>query len=171
MIKEVSKHSTCRLCLIVSQRTDRSGQSTSSCEEIEEYLVTTQKNIRSKHEDDTVLRYLLQWKKLGDKPPWSSVAPHCREPKAYRHEWDTIELKDNILYKKRFKDTVNDAEYLFLMPAVLRKEVFRQLHANITSTHLGRCKTYDKIRKRFYWCNMHKDVSYWCRSCSTGGSR
>ena len=83
----------------------------------------------------------------------------------------TIELKDNILYKQRFKDTVNYAEYLFFMPAVLRKEVFRQLHSNITSGHLGRRKTYDKIRKRFYWCNMHKDVSYWYRICSTCGSR
>ena len=28
-----------------------------------------------------------------------------------------------------------------------------------------------KIKKRFYWCNMYKDVSYWCRICSTCGSR
>ena len=104
-------------------------------------------------------------------PPWSTMAPFCRELKAYWHEWDSIELKDGVLYKKHFRDVRNDGEYLFLMPAVLRKEAFHQLHANVTGGHLGRRKTYDKIRKRFYWCNMNKDVSYWCRICSTCGSR
>ena len=99
------------------------------------------------------------------------MAPYCRELKAYWHEWDFIELRDDLLFKKRFRDVGNDAKYLFLMPAVLRKEVFRQLHENVTGGHLGRRKTYDKIRKRFYWCSMYTNVSYWCRTCSTCGSR
>ena len=28
-----------------------------------------------------------------------------------------------------------------------------------------------KLKRRFYWCNMHRDVSYWCRICPTCGSR
>ena len=124
-----------------------------------------------KQENYAVLKRLLQWKRDDEKPAWSTVALFCRELKAYWHEWETIELKDNILYKKRFRDIGNDAEYLFLMPNVLRREVFHQLHGNITDGHLGKQKSYDKIRKRFYWCNMHKDVSYWCRICSTRGSK
>ena len=165
------KHSTSKLCLEVSQQTGGSGQSTSSCAETEECLDITQENIRMKQENDAVLKHLLQWKIDDEKPAWSTAAPFCRELKAYWHEWETMELKDNILYKKRIRDIDNDAEYLFLMPNILRKEVFHQLHGNITGGHLGRRKTYDKIRKRFYWCNMHKDVSYWCRICSTCGSR
>ena len=99
------------------------------------------------------------------------MSPFCRELKAYWHEWDTLEVKDDILYKKRFRDVGNDAEYLFLMLVVFRKEVFHQLQTNVTGGHLGRRKIYDKIRKMFYWCNMHKDVSYWCRIGSTCGSR
>ena len=72
------------------------------------------------------------------------MTPFCRELKANWHEWFTIEVKDDILYKKRFSG--NDAEYLFLMPAVLRIEVFHQLHASVTGRHLGRRKTYDKIK-------------------------
>ena len=165
------KHSTSKLCLEVSQQTGGSGQSTSSCAETEECLDITQENIRMKQENDAVLKHLLQWKRDDEKPARSTVAPFCRVLKAYWHEWETTELKDNILYKKRIRDIGNDAEYLFLMPNILRKEVFHQLHGNITGGHLGRRKTYDKIRKRFYWCNMHKDVSYWCRICSTCGSR
>ena len=164
-------HSTCKLCSNVSQLFDGSGQSTSSCEETGVCIDITQDNIRLKQREDTVLKHLIQWKRDGEKPLWSTVAPYCRELKAYWHEWDTIELRDDLLFKKRFRDVGNDAEYLFLMPAVLRKEVFRQLHASVTGGHLGRRKTYDKMRKRFYWCSMYKNVSYWCRTCSTCGSR
>ena len=164
-------HSICKLCSNVSQLSDGSGQSTSSCEETGVCIDITQDNIRLKQREDTVLKHLIQWKRDGEKPLWSTVAPYCRELKAYWHEWDTIELRDDLLFKKRFRDVGNDAEYLILMPAVLRKEVFHQLHTSVTGGHLGRRKTYDKMRKRFYWCSMYKNVSYWCRTCSTCGSR
>ena len=69
------RDSTWQLCLNVSQHTSGSGQSTSSCEMIEERLDITQENIRLKLKDDTVLTYLLQWKRDGEKPTWSTVAP------------------------------------------------------------------------------------------------
>ncbi|MEW8546534.1 MAG: reverse transcriptase domain-containing protein [Candidatus Thiodiazotropha sp.] len=162
---------SCKLCLNMSQLYGGSGQSTTSCGETEVCLDITQENIRLKQKEDTVLNHLLLWKQDNEKPVWSTVAPLSRELKAYWHDWEMIELKDEILYKKRFRDVGNDAEYLFLMPAVLRKETFRQLHESTTGGHLGRRKTYDKISKRFYWCGMHKDISYWCRSCTTCGSR
>ena len=164
-------HSTCKLCFKVSQLSDGSGQSTSSCEETGVCIDITQDNIRLKQREDTVIKHLIQWKRDGEKPLWSTVAPYCRELKANWHELDTIELRDDLLFKKRFRDVGYDAKYLFLMPAVLRKEVFRQLHENVIEGHLGRRKTYDKIRKRFYWYSMYTNVSYWCRTCSTCGSR
>ena len=153
------------------QNISGSGQSTSNSSETDVCLDLTPENIRLRQESDTVLKLLLQWKVGGEKPTRSTVAPYRKELKAYWHEWDTIVIKDNILYKKRLRDVGNDAEYLILVPEVLRREIFRQLHESITAGHLGRRKTYDKIKKRFYWCNMYKDVSYWCRICSTCGSR
>ena len=166
-------YSTCnrKICFNTSQILSGSSESTSSGAEAEVCLDLTQENIRLRQETDSVLKLLLQWKRDGDKPAWSMVAPYGRELKAYWHVWDIIELKDDILFMKRFRDVGNDAEYLFLVLEALRKEVFRQLHECVTAGHLGRRKTYDKIKKRFYWCNMQKDVSYWCRICSTCGSR
>ena len=90
------KHSTSKLCLEVSQQTSGSGQSTSSCAETEECLDITQENIRMKQENDAVLKHLLQWKRDDEKPAWVTVVPFCRELKAYWHESETIELKDNF---------------------------------------------------------------------------
>ena len=166
-------YSTCnrKICFNTSQILSGSSESTSSGAEAEVCLDLTQENIRLRQESDSVLKRLLQWKRDGDKPAWTMVAPYGRELKAYWHVWDIIELKDDILFMKRFRDVGNDAEYLFLVPEALRKEVFRQLHECVTAGHLGRRKTYDKIKKRFYWCNMQKDFSYWCRICSACGSR
>ena len=159
------------VCYNTSSQSDGPDQSTSLSSETVECLDLTQENIRFKQEEDPVLKTLLQWKRDGEKPSWSTVALYGKELKAYWHEWNVIVLKENILYKKRFRDICNDSEHLFLVPASLRKEVFRQLHEYVTAGHLGRRKTYDKIRKRFYWNNMYKDMSYWCRICSTCGSR
>ena len=164
-----SDHSTCRASN-TSQQTDETCKPSSNVEK-EEFLELTQENIQTEQENDSVLKQLLQWKREGVKPAWAEVAPFSPELKSYWHDWDNIELKDGILFKKRFRAIGNDAEYLFLVPTALRKAVFYQLHANITGGHLGRRKTYDKIRKRFYWCNVYKNISYWCRICSTCGAR
>lgn len=141
------EYSTRNLCSDVSQQPSGSGQSTSSCTETKECLDITRENIRIKQENDDVLKHLLQWKRNNEKPAWSTVAPFCRELKAYWHEWETIEVKEDILYKKHFRNIGNDAEYLFIMPAVLRREVFRQLHDNVTGGHLGRRITYENQEK------------------------
>ena len=109
-----------------------------------------------------------KWKK---KPEWATVAPYCKELKVYWHKWDTIEIKDGILCKKYIRADGTGADYLYIVLVSLRKEMFKHLHEYTTGGHLGRRKTYDKFKKRFYWCNMHQDVSYWCRICTTCGSR
>ena len=129
----------------------------------------SQESIRFEQANDPILQQLLQWKRAGNKPDWAMIAHCCRELKIYWYQWDTIEIKDEILCKKQF--TVTGTDYLYIIPTSLRKEVFRHLHEYIIGGHLGRSKTYDKLKRRFYWCNMHRDVAYWCRICPTCGSR
>ena len=57
-------------------------------------------NIRTEQEKDPTLSLLLQWKRAGVKPDWAIVSPHCKELKAYWYQWDTLEIKDEILCKK-----------------------------------------------------------------------
>ena len=89
-----------KLCLNVSQHLSESDKSSASTSKSVECLDITLENIRDQQEKDATLKLLLQWKRSKEKPHWSAVAPYCRELKAYWHEWDTIELKDNVLYKK-----------------------------------------------------------------------
>ncbi len=58
-----------------------------------------------------------------------------------------------------------------VVPKSLRKEVFLQLHNSITAGHFGVKKTLAKVRHRFHWYGLRKDVTYWCKQCDTCASR
>ena len=92
-----------RICLNVSQHLSESDESSASTSKSEECLDITLENISDQQEKDTTLKLLLQWKRSKKKPRWPTVASYCKELKAYWHEWDTIELKDNVLYKRQEK--------------------------------------------------------------------
>lgn len=57
----------------------------------------------------------------------------------------------------------NHAQLVLLPP--LRYEVLVHAHVDLTGGHLGTFKTYEKLRDRFYWRRMCKDVEHWVRSC------
>ena len=57
-------------------------------------------NIRTEQEKDPTLSLLLQWKRAWVKSDWAIASPYCKELKAYWYQWDTLEIKDEILCKK-----------------------------------------------------------------------
>lgn len=52
-----------------------------------------------------------------------------------------------------------------VVPDALRYEVLTHGHDNVTAGHLGVHKTYDRLRKRYFWHGMFKDIEHWCKSC------
>ena len=52
-----------------------------------------------------------------------------------------------------------------VIPASLRHEILVSCHDDPTAGHLGVLKTYEKVRVRYYWHGMFKDIEHWCNSC------
>ena len=52
-----------------------------------------------------------------------------------------------------------------VIPASLRHDVLSSCHDDPTAGHLGHIKTYEKVRQRYYWHGMFKDIEHWCRTC------
>ncbi|UYV67845.1 hypothetical protein LAZ67_5002210, partial [Cordylochernes scorpioides] len=56
-------------------------------------------------------------------------------------------------------------QWLLVVPRHLRPEILRNLHDSPTSGHLGFTKTYDRIRKKFYWPGMYRNVRKYVAHC------
>ena len=52
------------------------------------------------------------------------------------------------------------------MPASLRFEILSNVHDHVSGAHFGVHKTFDKIKQRYWWKGMYKDVEHWCKSCT-----
>ncbi|UYV67564.1 hypothetical protein LAZ67_5001228 [Cordylochernes scorpioides] len=63
---------------------------------------------------------------------------------------------DGILYKKNYSTT--GRPWLMMIPKHLRSEVMADLHDAPTAGHLGFARTYDKVKKRFYWPGLYRTV-------------
>ncbi|GFS69447.1 transposon Tf2-6 polyprotein [Trichonephila clavipes] len=64
--------------------------------------------------------------------------------------------------------TTNGKLWLPVIPKHLRADILRHFHDAPTAGHLGFAKTYDRIRKRFYWPGMYRNVVRYvmhCREC------
>eukprot|EP00743_Colponemidia_sp_Colp-15_P001254 GILK01001377.1.p1 GENE.GILK01001377.1~~GILK01001377.1.p1 ORF type:complete len:667 (+),score=57.61 GILK01001377.1:47-2047(+) len=56
-------------------------------------------------------------------------------------------------------------EWRLVVPLRLRPDIISAYHDDVTAGHLGLDKTYDKIRSRFFWFGMYRDVKAWVESC------
>ncbi|GFU41585.1 hypothetical protein TNCV_2792951 [Trichonephila clavipes] len=73
---------------------------------------------------------------------------------------------DGILCRKNFDP--DRKLWLPVIPKHLRADILRHFHDAPTAGHLGFAKTYDRIRKRFYWPGMYRNVVRYvmhCREC------
>ncbi len=54
-----------------------------------------------------------------------------------------------------------------VVPKALETEILKGTHDSPFTGHLGVTRTFDRIRKRFFWPNMRKSVENYIRECDT----
>lgn len=76
-----------------------------------------------------------------------------------------------MLFKKGESDCGKEIFWLIVLPKELQKYVMNELHSSRTSGHLGVNKTLERVKSRFYWFNMRKDVQHMCKICDVCAAR
>lgn len=66
---------------------------------------------------------------------------------------------DDILMKTRFGHLV------VVVPKKLINEILFNCHDHVSASHLGFEKTYDKIKSRYFWPHMLRDIKLYCDTC------
>ncbi|GBN17393.1 Retrovirus-related Pol polyprotein from transposon 17.6 [Araneus ventricosus] len=80
----------------------------------------------------------------------STIIQSCQEPK--KSNRSDLQVIDGALYKRNFE------RWLPVIPKHLRLDIVRHFHDAPTAGHLGFIKTYDRLRKRFYWPGLYRSV-------------
>lgn len=102
-----------------------------------------------------------------DKPSWEEMRSASTITKRYWAQWELLRLQDDIL-QRRWESTDGKTEqWLVVVPVNLRENVMMEVHGSVTGGHFGKKKTLQRLRSRFYWIGMRRDVCEWCRVCET----
>ena len=62
--------------------------------------------------------------------------------------------------QKRGRDSFSQ-----LVPQSMKYEVLSNVHNHVAGAHFGVHKTFQKLKQRYWWSGMFKDVEHWCKSC------
>ena len=75
--------------------------------------------------------------------------------------------KDGLLYHldQNQKRNSHDVFSQLVIPQALRFEVLSNVHDHVSGGHFGVHKTFQKVKQRYWWKRMFKDVEHWCKSC------
>ena len=117
-------------------------------------------DIKTLQEKDPDIREILKWVKNNQKPKWNEISHTSQTCKYYCARFDSLSLKDEILYHK-WEDVVPRLQTI--LPRSTSKEVIQAIHCNITGGHLGCKKTLSKIRSKYFWHKMSQDVNFFVK--------
>ncbi|GBM32909.1 Retrovirus-related Pol polyprotein from transposon 412 [Araneus ventricosus] len=109
--------------------------------------------------EDPAIRTILE-KKLNsnDRPSCQEIAPESPATKRYWALWDSLHLKDGVLYCKWESDDGSFCRWQLILPKTRIQKVLRETHDSASGGHFGVMKTLSKTRERFYWDRLRADV-------------
>ena len=58
-----------------------------------------------------------------------------------------------------------DAFSRLVVPQSMKYEILSNMHNHVAGAHFGVHKTFQKLKRRYWWPSMFKDVKDWCKSC------
>lgn len=109
----------------------------------------------------------LQEHQLND-PDFSPIICHLNgtvpsSDRKLQRKCKNFKLLDATLYKRNYNP--EGQRLLLAIPRNLRHEVLRSLHDDATAGHLSFYKTYDRIRRRYFWPRLYSTVYKYVSSC------
>jgi transposase InsO family protein len=54
-----------------------------------------------------------------------------------------------------------------VVPSEMRREVLKECHDALSSGHLGTEKTFGRVRERYWWPNLYKEVKHYVETCDS----
>ena len=120
---------------------------------------------REAQRKDSSMLFLIQGKESERKPLHSEIPVRDVSAQIYWSYWDSLVLKDGILYKRWEAPNLRTSFLQLVVPRDRIKGILQETHDSPSGGHFGINKTLEKIRKRFFWASCKQDVEKWCKTC------
>lgn len=118
------------------------------------------RDIRAAQRRDPVIKRILPFVTSGRKPA-AHQFPKGREYQQFVKEFHNLTLRRGILH--RATQVEGKEKLQLVIPREYRSLALKGLHDDIG--HMGRDKTLDLVRDRFFWPRMASDVEDWVGNC------
>ena len=102
----------------------------------------------------------------GVRPDRSEIEGGSRELRSYWTQWDSLKIQDGVLYREFHIPKSRRIKNQILVPTKDRYKIWEALHADrIGGGHYGIQKTLDKVRDKYYWYSVTRDIDIWGKAC------
>ena len=105
------------------------------------------------------LSRIVEYLETGETPLDARLARQTE------HEATQYFMKDGILYHQTPAQKTNNMPEIeqIAIPQSLRKTVIEQHHDQ--NCHCGIDRTYETIRRKYYWPGLYRDIKQYCKTC------
>ena len=120
--------------------------------------VGADQSLQSSQKADNDLQKLRTWIEKGVLPKKVSVSGESFYLKSLVSQFDRLCIEDDLICRKWKDISTNQIFHQYVVPYSKRRSVLQQCHDEKTAGHLGIKKTLHKIRLRYYWPGLQRDV-------------
>ncbi|GFT18373.1 retrovirus-related Pol polyprotein from transposon 412 [Trichonephila clavipes] len=129
-------------------------------------------NVRKDQLSDPKIKPIIEFKESSDeKPSFQDIAPFHPTTKRYWNLWDSLHLKNGVLYQKWESDDGKIFRWQLILPKTKVSTVLKKLHGSPIGGYFGDMKTLQKVIECIYWNNVRSDVEMCCRTCDPCAAR
>ena len=108
---------------------------------------------------------IIRWKEVGLRPLGKELSHTSPATRHYWLYWDSLVLTEGVLFRKFAKRDGTGYHLQFIVPRSMRDTVLYQMHEALSSGHLGKRKTRERLLRRFYWFKVREDADLWVDRC------
>ncbi|CAG2215708.1 unnamed protein product [Mytilus edulis] len=114
-------------------------------------------------QEDENISLIKSWVLNGKKPLFKEIGECNYAVKSLWSQYETLKVDNGLLCKEQS----TGGKLRVIVPMKERRVVLQQCHDNKTSGHLGIRKTLGRLKYRFYWPGMRRDVVAYITGCET----
>ena len=119
------------------------------------------------YDGEASMEIVRNWFSKNKRPPFHKVRNHGYVIKSLWSQWNDLRLKNGILYRV----SKEDGALCVVIPFCEKRNIIQQSHADKTSAYLGVREKLARIKQKFYWPGIRKDVRSYVASCEPCSQR